>query len=85
VSDLHPQATHRAALPIREDTLVDICEMLGAERFELVDTSVTFFKRLPLGDGIRWVGAFGDHMVVSGNTWRTTSELKAETTLASVA
>ena len=85
MSDLYPQPISRAAVPIQENTLVDICEMLGAERFELVDTSVTFFKRLPLGDGILWVGAFGDHVVVSGNTWRTTSELKAETTLASVA
>jgi hypothetical protein len=55
---------------LHETSLVEICELLEADRFELVGTTVTFFKVLPRGEGVRWSGELGDQLVHSGQGWR---------------
>lgn len=70
-------------IPVYEHTLVDICDILGAERFTLEDTRVTFFKRHPGGSCLTWSGELGDHLVAVGSRWRISSEfITAQTTVS---
>jgi len=72
-------------LPITEDSLIDLCDLLTADRVELSERRVCFVKRQADGSQLRWSGHLGDHLVACGEDWRITSELAAETTCASVA
>ena len=70
---------------IDEHSLVEICELLAADRFELVLTTVTFFKALPRGDGMSWTGELGDSLVQAGDFWCIFPAGSAQPGCASVA
>jgi hypothetical protein len=72
-------------LVIREESLVEICDLLTADRFELVLTTVTFFKVLPRGEGMTWSGELGDHLVKGDDIWRIHPRLTPQQVWASVA
>jgi hypothetical protein len=73
------------ALVIDEPSLIEVCDLLGADLIEVVDSAVTFVKQLACGDRMRWTAELGDHLVSTYDGWRVTSELPAATTLAAVA
>jgi hypothetical protein len=83
---MYPAATDgQRAIIVREHSLVDICDILGADRFELVNEQVTFVKRLRLGDSISWTAQLGDELIGQGMSERGNSDWVAETTWSFVA
>ena len=80
-----PLTAAPSPISITEDSLVQICDLLGAERFELTGAQISFVSRRGLGRQVRWSGYLGDHLVPCGQGWRITSELGTETVWASVA
>ncbi|MET0692748.1 MAG: hypothetical protein ABWY56_02400 [Propionibacteriaceae bacterium] len=80
-----PLAGSSFPIPITERSLIDICDLLGADRFELAGVRVSFVSRRGRAREVRWTGYLGDHLVPCGTGWRITSELGTETVWASVA
>ena len=75
-SSTHPLARSDDAIRLREHTLVEIGDLLGADSFSLVDEEVTFTRRA-VGDqpAMRWVGRLGDWLVSDGQSfWRIVSD-----------
>jgi hypothetical protein len=64
-------ASSASPLLINEQSLVEISDLLSADRFELVATTVTFFKVLPRGEAISWSGELGSYLVGSDGLWRS--------------
>jgi hypothetical protein len=71
-------------LAIVEHWLVDICHLLGAERFEVLLTQVTFFKRRSPTEVTYWSAVLGDSIRASGQTWRVIPAVKVGTAPVSV-
>ncbi|MBA8794451.1 hypothetical protein FHX74_002070 [Friedmanniella endophytica] len=65
--------TPTTALRLAPETLVDACDLLQAQRFELIGDDVTF-EALGGAAGRRWSGRLGDDLVPDGNGfWRIVS------------
>lgn len=70
---------------IHEGNLTDICNLLAADRFEVVDAQVTFDKHLAPGVVAHWTGYLGDQIALDGSQWCISTGVLPETTWASVA
>lgn len=55
----------RRVLRIREHTLLDVSDLLGADTFSLVDEEVTFTRRQTPEQGAqRWMARLGDWLIL---------------------
>jgi hypothetical protein len=67
---LHPASSPEGALRVREHTLIDIEQALGATSFSLVDDRVTFTRAGGRGGpAARWAMRLGDWVVRQEGTW----------------
>jgi hypothetical protein len=72
-------------ITVVESSLVDICDLLGAQRFELNGSHVLFVRHDGSARTSRWHGFLGDHVISSHGTWKLRAELEPETMRAMVA
>lgn len=68
VTDLLPRISS-TAVQLDESTLIDICDLLGADTVAVDGRRVTFDKLLPTSDRQRWTGVFGEWVIADGPAW----------------
>lgn len=67
----HPTSSFERVLRVREHTLVDLCDLLGADAFSLTDGVVIFTRRAGPGRPVeRWSARLGDWCVCDNGCWR---------------